>query len=194
MFLAARQHRRRRAAPAHAARPLSAATSRSPSRPTTPAPSASRTRGGIPDIPETREYVARVLRYRLGVPAGGRGCPRRSVADVAPRAGRVAALPNLAEPASASASCRCWSWSLFWPDAGARALAGGLFLVACLTDFFDGWLARRHGITTALGQFLDPLADKLIVAAVLIMLAAVPPEPRVPGVDGGRDRAAASSP
>ena len=62
----------------------------------------------------------------------------------------------------------------------ARALAGALFLVACITDFFDGWLARRHGITTALGQMLDPLADKLIVTAALIMLAAVPPDPRVP--------------
>jgi CDP-diacylglycerol--glycerol-3-phosphate 3-phosphatidyltransferase len=62
---------------------------------------------------------------------------------------------------------------------GARILAAGCFFVACLTDYFDGWLARRQGIT-ALGQLLDPLADKLIVAAVLIMLAAVPPEPRVP--------------
>lgn len=62
----------------------------------------------------------------------------------------------------------------------ARAFAALCFLVACITDFFDGWLARRHGITTALGQMLDPLADKLIVTAALIMLAAVPPDPRVP--------------
>jgi len=54
-----------------------------------------------------------------------------------------------------------------------------IFLTAVATDFLDGWLARRHGVT-ALGQFLDPLADKLIVVAVLIMLAAVDPEPRVP--------------
>jgi len=66
------------------------------------------------------------------------------------------------------------------PDPGPRALAGLCFLVACVTDFFDGWLARRHGITTVLGQLLDPLADKLIVAAAVIMLAAMPPEPRVP--------------
>lgn len=66
------------------------------------------------------------------------------------------------------------------PTRGARALAGALFLVACITDFLDGWIARRHGITTALGQYLDPLADKLLVVAVLIMLAAVPPEPRIP--------------
>ena len=70
--------------------------------------------------------------------------------------------------------------TLMWPTPAARALAGLFFLVACVTDFFDGWLARRHGITTALGQLLDPLADKLIVTAAIIMLAAVPPEPRLP--------------
>ena len=70
--------------------------------------------------------------------------------------------------------------TLFWTTPGARALAGLFFLIGCVTDFFDGWLARRHGITTALGQLLDPLADKLIVAAAIIMLAAVPPEPRIP--------------
>jgi CDP-diacylglycerol--glycerol-3-phosphate 3-phosphatidyltransferase len=69
---------------------------------------------------------------------------------------------------------------LLWPTRAARAVAGLCFLVACITDFLDGWLARRHGITTRLGQLLDPLADKLIVAAAMIMLAAVPPEPRVP--------------
>jgi CDP-diacylglycerol--glycerol-3-phosphate 3-phosphatidyltransferase len=70
--------------------------------------------------------------------------------------------------------------TLMWSTPAARALAGLFFLVACVTDFFDGWLARRHGITTALGQLLDPLADKLIVTAAIIMLAAVPPEPRLP--------------
>src|SRR5262245_66011885 len=69
---------------------------------------------------------------------------------------------------------------LFWPGPIARAVAGLCFLVACVTDFLDGWLARRHGITSALGQLLDPLADKLIVAAAVIMLAAMPPEPRIP--------------
>lgn len=62
----------------------------------------------------------------------------------------------------------------------ARAFAAACFLVACITDFLDGWLARRHGITTVLGQMLDPLADKLIVTAALVMLAAMPREPHVP--------------
>jgi CDP-diacylglycerol--glycerol-3-phosphate 3-phosphatidyltransferase len=69
---------------------------------------------------------------------------------------------------------------LAWATPAARVAAAACFLLACLTDFFDGWLARRRGITTVLGQFLDPLADKMIVCGVLIMLAAVPAEPRVP--------------
>jgi CDP-diacylglycerol--glycerol-3-phosphate 3-phosphatidyltransferase len=45
-----------------------------------------------------------------------------------------------------------------------------LFVAAAITDWLDGWLARRMGQTTAFGAFLDPVADKLIVCAALVML------------------------
>ena len=48
--------------------------------------------------------------------------------------------------------------------------ATALFCVAMSTDFFDGRIARRHGRTSALGSLLDPVADKVLVLAVLIML------------------------
>jgi len=50
-------------------------------------------------------------------------------------------------------------------------LAALLFAIAAATDWFDGWLARNMGWTSLLGKLLDPLADKLIVMAVLVKLA-----------------------
>ncbi len=45
------------------------------------------------------------------------------------------------------------------------------FALASITDFFDGYLARASGSVSKIGQFLDPIADKLMVGAVIIMLA-----------------------
>lgn len=45
-----------------------------------------------------------------------------------------------------------------------------VFIAAALTDWFDGWLARRLGQTSAFGAFLDPVADKLMVTAALVVL------------------------
>jgi CDP-diacylglycerol---glycerol-3-phosphate 3-phosphatidyltransferase len=49
-------------------------------------------------------------------------------------------------------------------------IAAVLFAVTGATDFLDGWVARRTGSVTVVGKFLDPLADKLIVMSILIML------------------------
>ena len=99
--------------------------------------------------------------------------------SVAEPIGRVAAVPNLLSLLRVGL-VPVLVVTLMWPTPKGRALARFFFLVACVTDFLDGWLARRHGITSALGQLLDPLADKVIVTATIIMLAAEPPEPRVP--------------
>jgi CDP-diacylglycerol--glycerol-3-phosphate 3-phosphatidyltransferase/cardiolipin synthase len=49
-------------------------------------------------------------------------------------------------------------------------VATAAFLVAAVTDWIDGWLARKLNQTSAFGAFLDPVADKLMVAAALVML------------------------
>lgn len=51
--------------------------------------------------------------------------------------------------------------------------ACGLFAAAAITDYLDGYLARAMDQTSPVGRFLDPIADKLLVAAVLFMLVAV---------------------
>ena len=51
-------------------------------------------------------------------------------------------------------------------------LSAGLFMLAAVLDIIDGWLARRAGLVTVFGKFVDPLADKVMVAAVLVYLAA----------------------
>jgi len=48
-----------------------------------------------------------------------------------------------------------------------------LFIFAAITDAFDGYVARRYGMVSRLGEFLDPVADKLMVSAALIVLLAL---------------------
>jgi CDP-diacylglycerol--glycerol-3-phosphate 3-phosphatidyltransferase/cardiolipin synthase len=61
---------------------------------------------------------------------------------------------------------------LFWPNEDwARWSALGVYALAAITDFFDGYLARAWHQQSSLGRMLDPIADKLLVAAVLLMLS-----------------------
>jgi len=56
------------------------------------------------------------------------------------------------------------------PDPDRSLLAAIVFVVAAVTDMLDGYLARRSGQVTKLGKLLDPIADKLLVGAALILL------------------------
>ncbi|MEQ8734637.1 MAG: CDP-diacylglycerol--glycerol-3-phosphate 3-phosphatidyltransferase [Rhodospirillaceae bacterium] len=58
----------------------------------------------------------------------------------------------------------------YWDSATTRWVMLGLFIIAGITDFFDGYIARRSNQVSPFGRFLDPIADKLLVAALLLML------------------------
>ncbi|CAF2111865.1 hypothetical protein Bca4012_095287 [Brassica carinata] len=75
--------------------------------------------------------------------------------------GRVAAVPILV----ATFYVDCW-WG--------RTATTSLFIAAAITDWLDGYLARKMRLGSAFGAFLDPVADKLMVAATLILLCTKP--------------------
>ena len=60
---------------------------------------------------------------------------------------------------------------LLWrPTPIDYAITFVLYCIVGITDYFDGYLARTQGLTSRLGQFLDPIADKIMVASVIVML------------------------
>ena len=61
-----------------------------------------------------------------------------------------------------------WSW--------AHKAAAMVFLAAALTDWLDGWIARRYDQESSFGAFLDPVADKLMVAVTLVLLVQADPK------------------
>jgi cardiolipin synthase len=61
-------------------------------------------------------------------------------------------------------------WWPHWPFGYAIAFA--LYCLMGITDYFDGYLARAQGTVSKLGMFLDPIADKIMVASVILMLVA----------------------
>lgn len=65
-----------------------------------------------------------------------------------------------------------FAWLLVIREPAAPGLAALVFAAAAATDSLDGWVARRLKLVSGLGQFLDPLADKLLVGTALVALAA----------------------
>lgn len=58
------------------------------------------------------------------------------------------------------------------PSDMTKLLAGVIFIIAAITDYFDGYFARSMQMTSSFGRFLDPIADKLLVVSSLFMIAA----------------------
>ena len=98
--------------------------------------------------------------------------PRAMTVSAAPKPAKHWNLPNLltyGRVACVPFVVAC----LFWPEEfWMRWLALAIFTVAAVTDFFDGYLARAWSQQSSLGRMLDPIADKLLVAACLLALVA----------------------
>lgn len=67
--------------------------------------------------------------------------------------------------------------AFYLPFRGMNVVAASLFVAGALTDWLDGWIARRLGQTSAFGAFLDPVADKLSVAVALFLIVQADPTP-----------------
>ena len=65
---------------------------------------------------------------------------------------------------------------LFFVEFNGHTLAAALiYVAACITDFFDGYLARKNNLVTNFGKFIDPIADKMIIACSLIAICVTEP-------------------
>ena len=127
-------------------------------------------------------------RLEDGVLAGGQRGRRAAPAAVAPLTGLarrhsirsagecpsgtaswLARLPNALTIARLAALPVFW-WVMLESDDGRSTLAFVIFGVASLTDWFDGWLARRYGSFSRFGRLADPLADRLLIDSAVILL------------------------
>src|ERR1700680_3335751 len=97
------------------------------------------------------------------------------VADTSkPLRGHSLALPNLltyGRIAAVPAVVGCMYWQLLHGGAAWRWVALAIFIAAGVTDVLDGYFARMWGQQSSFGRMLDPIADKLLVASCLLMLA-----------------------
>jgi CDP-diacylglycerol--glycerol-3-phosphate 3-phosphatidyltransferase len=95
----------------------------------------------------------------------------RTGLDKSPPASKVWNLPNILTYGRITA-VPVVAGLLMWGGDNARWTALAIYIAAAITDFFDGYLARKWQQQSSLGRMLDPIADKVLVAVVLLVLSA----------------------
>ncbi len=116
--------------------------------------------------------AAPIARPSIDLSRRGMFLPGMAISSVSRGSSRRFSLPNLltyGRVVAVPIVVGC----LFWPNVNAaRWAALAIFILAGISDFLDGYLARALAQQSSLGRMLDPIADKLLVSAVLLMLAA----------------------
>lgn len=93
--------------------------------------------------------------------------------DAPPKIFTLPTLLTLLRVALVPVLVACW----YGAHQHAPVATAAVFITAAITDWLDGYLARRLALTSAFGAFLDPVADKVMVSTALILLATQPPPP-----------------
>jgi len=65
----------------------------------------------------------------------------------------------------------------YLPYKGTNVVAAAMFAAGAITDWLDGWIARKYGQTSSFGEFLDPVADKVTVTVALFLIVQTDPSP-----------------
>ena len=112
--------------------------------------------GGTGDAPRSGMFPARLM----------------SIASPLRRRSKALSLPNILTYGRLAAVPAVVALLLSPEDRWSRWIALAIFVAAAITDYLDGYLARAYAQQSALGRMLDPIADKLLVAACLLMLVA----------------------
>lgn len=123
-----------------------------------------------------RERSKAALPAEESHPSAPRRRPEEAPAPEAQHSGPAGSLLSLNLPNKLTLSrlvlAPLFALLLLMPSRSAHVAALALYMLLALTDLYDGWLARRTGIVTSFGKFMDPLADKVLVSLALIVFLA----------------------
>lgn len=124
--------------------------------------------------PTTRSTYG--IRRRVGRVGLGEHVPRKRmcVTKATPGSSNLLTLPTILTVARVAA-IPVFAAAFYYPFKYSATTSAAIFIAASITDWLDGYLARKMNLVSKFGAFLDPVADKLMVATALVVLCSNPP-------------------